>query len=151
ISSLAAPLRDGGYRRHEILHRRRRHAAGHRPDDPRLVGPDLAYKDLDHPVSLKIQSLSNRGRTAARKHFLLPRELAVAVATRYSAVRLEMSALGQKRTLKRFHPMSALPPKADIRTWPSYVWHSSSGSLATFAAIRRVNQSRGDLVQSTDL
>jgi hypothetical protein len=26
-----------------------------------------------------------------------------------------MSALGQKRTLKRFHPMSALPPKADIR------------------------------------
>jgi len=28
-----------------------------------------------------------------------------------------MSALGQKRTLKRLHPMSALPPKADIRTW----------------------------------
>jgi len=26
-----------------------------------------------------------------------------------------MSALGQKRTLKRLHPMSALPPKADIR------------------------------------
>jgi hypothetical protein len=25
-----------------------------------------------------------------------------------------MSALGQKRILKRFHPMSALPPKADI-------------------------------------
>src|SRR5215813_4600282 len=25
-----------------------------------------------------------------------------------------MSALGQKRTLKRLHPMSALPPKADI-------------------------------------
>jgi hypothetical protein len=25
-----------------------------------------------------------------------------------------MSALGQKRTLKCFHPMSALPPKADI-------------------------------------
>jgi hypothetical protein len=25
-----------------------------------------------------------------------------------------MSALGQKRTLKRFHSMSALPPKADI-------------------------------------
>jgi hypothetical protein len=23
-------------------------------------------------------------------------------------------ALGQKRTLKRFHPMSGLPPKADI-------------------------------------
>jgi len=26
-----------------------------------------------------------------------------------------MSALGQKRTLKRRHPMSALPPKVDIR------------------------------------
>jgi hypothetical protein len=25
-----------------------------------------------------------------------------------------MSALGQKRTLRRLHPMSALPPKADI-------------------------------------
>jgi len=25
-----------------------------------------------------------------------------------------MSALGHKRTLKRLHPMSALPPKADI-------------------------------------
>ena len=25
-----------------------------------------------------------------------------------------MSALGQKRTLKRFHPMSALPPKVDV-------------------------------------
>ena len=30
-----------------------------------------------------------------------------------------MSALGQKRTLKRLQPTSALPPKADIRTWPS--------------------------------
>ena len=79
----------------------------------------MAYKDLDHPVSLKIQSLSNRGRTAARKHFLLPRELAVAVATRYSAVRLEMSALGQKQTSERVRVMSALPPKADIaeRRW----------------------------------
>jgi len=27
-----------------------------------------------------------------------------------------MSALGQKQTLKRFHPMSALPPIADIGT-----------------------------------
>ena len=26
-----------------------------------------------------------------------------------------MSALGRKRTLKRRHPMSALPPKVDIR------------------------------------
>ena len=25
-----------------------------------------------------------------------------------------MSALGQKRTLERLHPMSALPPKADM-------------------------------------
>ena len=29
-----------------------------------------------------------------------------------------MSALGQKRTFKRLHPMSALPPKADIGTQP---------------------------------
>jgi len=28
-----------------------------------------------------------------------------------------MFALGQKRTLKRFRPMSALPPKADILRW----------------------------------
>jgi hypothetical protein len=28
--------------------------------------------------------------------------------------RRRMSALGQKRTLKRVRPMSALPPKADI-------------------------------------
>jgi hypothetical protein len=27
-----------------------------------------------------------------------------------------MSALGQKQTLERLHPMSALPPKADIGT-----------------------------------
>ena len=30
-----------------------------------------------------------------------------------------MSALGQKRTLERLHPMSALPPKADIGTGPA--------------------------------
>ena len=33
--------------------------------------------------------------------------------------------------------MSALPPKADIGTWPSQVQRNSSGSLAMFAAIRR--------------
>ena len=32
----------------------------------------------------------------------------------HSKFRWLMSALGQKRTLKRLHPMSALPPKADI-------------------------------------
>ena len=31
-----------------------------------------------------------------------------------SSLRKAMSALGQKRTLERFHPMSALPPKADM-------------------------------------
>ena len=31
-----------------------------------------------------------------------------------SGGRWPRSALGQKRTLKRFHPMSALPPKADL-------------------------------------
>jgi len=31
-----------------------------------------------------------------------------------SCERIDMSALGQKRTLSRFNPMSALPPKADI-------------------------------------
>jgi len=33
-----------------------------------------------------------------------------------------MSALGQKRTFAVQNGMSALPPKADIKTWPSYVW-----------------------------
>src|SRR6516165_5747866 len=32
-----------------------------------------------------------------------------------------MSALGQKQTSKRLHPMSALPPKADIGTQPRNV------------------------------
>jgi hypothetical protein len=32
-----------------------------------------------------------------------------------------MPALGQKRTLGRVHPMSALPPKADIGTQPRNV------------------------------
>src|SRR5262249_38408026 len=31
-----------------------------------------------------------------------------------------MSALGHKRTLKRLHPMSALPPKADIADHDCY-------------------------------
>jgi hypothetical protein len=31
-----------------------------------------------------------------------------------SNLELLMSAVGQKRTLKRLHPMSALPPKADM-------------------------------------
>jgi hypothetical protein len=36
-----------------------------------------------------------------------------------------MSALGQKRTLERLHPMSALPPKADIvvRVGLNYQFH----------------------------
>src|SRR5262245_23363272 len=33
---------------------------------------------------------------------------------RHSKIRLPMSALGQKRTLNRLYPMSALPPKADM-------------------------------------
>jgi hypothetical protein len=36
------------------------------------------------------------------------------VSVHGSNPQLRMSALGQKRTLKRLHPMSALPPKADI-------------------------------------
>ena len=32
-----------------------------------------------------------------------------------------MSALGQKQTLKRFYPMSALPPIPDIGTQPRNV------------------------------
>jgi hypothetical protein len=36
------------------------------------------------------------------------------VAVQYSKVERLMSALGQKRTLKRLHSMSALPSKADI-------------------------------------
>ena len=38
--------------------------------------------------------------------------------------------------------MSALPPKADIGTWPSYVRRNGSGRLAIFAAIRRVSSRR---------
>jgi hypothetical protein len=37
---------------------------------------------------------------------------------RYSKISAGMSALGQKQTLNRLHPMSALPPKADIETQP---------------------------------
>jgi hypothetical protein len=37
-----------------------------------------------------------------------------AVTLHGSNPELLMSALGQKQTLKRLHPMSALPPKADI-------------------------------------
>jgi hypothetical protein len=33
--------------------------------------------------------------------------------------------------------MSALPPKADIRSGPRYTQRSTSGSLAIFAAVRR--------------
>src|SRR6516162_7904448 len=33
---------------------------------------------------------------------------------RYSNFGRSVSALGQKRTWRRFHPMSALPPKADM-------------------------------------
>src|SRR5215469_17654353 len=35
---------------------------------------------------------------------------------RYNKVARATSQLGQKQTLKPFHPMSALPPKADIDT-----------------------------------
>jgi hypothetical protein len=34
-----------------------------------------------------------------------------------------MSALGQKRTLKRLYRMSALPPKADIAEWRARFEH----------------------------
>jgi hypothetical protein len=33
---------------------------------------------------------------------------------RHSNIKRRMSGLGQKRTLKHVHPMSALPPEADI-------------------------------------
>ena len=46
-----------------------------------------------------------------------------------------MSAMGQKRTSDQLHFMSALPPKADIGTWPSYVRRNGSGSRATSAAV----------------
>jgi len=53
-----------------------------------------------------------------------------------------MSALGQKRTFTHLWPMSALPPIADIRTWPTptsavcsaqhkclYPWRNVRGSI----------------------
>jgi len=50
-----------------------------------------------------------------------------------------MSALGQKQTLRGVRPMSALPPKADIRIASNYARRSSSATLAMFAAIRRAS------------
>jgi hypothetical protein len=50
-----------------------------------------------------------------------------------------MSALGQKRTSECVRPMSALPPKADIKLIRPHVRPSSSGSLAMFAAIHRAS------------
>ena len=54
-----------------------------------------------------------------------------------------MSALGQKQTFSDISAMSALPPKADIRTWPGVsalvAPFYSSGSLAMFTAIRRAS------------
>jgi hypothetical protein len=38
--------------------------------------------------------------------------------------------------------MSALAPKADIRTWPSQVWRNSSGSLAMLTAMRDARDKR---------
>jgi len=43
------------------------------------------------------------------------------VSLRSSSPKPLMSALGQKRTLRGLHPMSALPPKADTRRRGSYV------------------------------
>jgi hypothetical protein len=40
-----------------------------------------------------------------------------------------MSALGQKRTLKRLEPMSALPPKADIGTQSRNVRFGSKADI----------------------
>jgi hypothetical protein len=57
-----------------------------------------------------------------------------------------MSALGQKRTLKRVRPMSALPSIAHIRTsLPAQ--RSGPGSLAKLSAIRRaLSRVAGNLV-----
>jgi hypothetical protein len=56
------------------------------------------------------------------------------------AIKLLMSALGHKRTLRDILPMSALPPKADIETGPRYqLRRDNSGSFATLAAIRRAS------------
>ena len=50
---------------------------------------------LKHPTTLLNECVLRRGKTSR-----------------------VMSALGQKQTLKRLQPMSALPPKADIGTQP---------------------------------
>jgi hypothetical protein len=52
-----------------------------------------------------------------------------------------MSALGQKQTLKRFHPMSGLPPKADIRRsvrHVSFVPKADSCAAAIGLSLRQV-------------
>ena len=48
------------------------------------------------------------------RHYRRPAKWGLAVSLRGSNPGTPMSALGQKRTLKRLHPMSALPPKADM-------------------------------------
>jgi hypothetical protein len=40
---------------------------------------------------------------------------AVVVVVHYSKLALAASALGQKQTLRRVSPMSALPPRADVK------------------------------------
>ena len=55
-----------------------------------------------------------------------------------------MSALGQKRTFTHLRPMSALPPKADIRTWPELratapaAWRYSPRSAARLIRVSNV-------------
>ena len=43
------------------------------------------------------------------------------LCNRMTMDRRAMSALGRKQTLNRVHPMSAIPPKADIDRYASHV------------------------------
>jgi hypothetical protein len=57
-----------------------------------------------------------------------------------------MSALGHKRTLKRLHPMSAIPPKADIvgRCWMSALCQTETFRTPSFFG-PRLNLSPGSV------
>src|SRR5262245_44767713 len=58
---------------------------------------------------IQLQRGSEAGEIRADRHFAWQQSLGPNVR------------FGQKRTLKRLHPMSALPPKADIETQPRNV------------------------------
>jgi hypothetical protein len=63
---------------------------------------------------------------------------AVWAVVQHSKLRCSTSALGHQRTFRDVRVASALHPKADIIIASNHVRRRSSGSLAIFAAMRRI-------------